>query len=304
MTQVAAGAAAGAAGAAGPLTFAAALDAAADTLRRAGIPAPRLEARLLLCHVVDVGMATVIGHPERRLDAAGRARLETLVLERARRRPLAQILGMREFWSLPIGVTSDVLVPRPESETLVEAVLERVGDRGRPTRVLDLGTGSGCLLLALLSELPAATGIGVDRSRAALRVARDNAVALGLVGRARFVQGDWTGPLRARFDIIVANPPYVPTAVLATLEPEVARYEPHQALDGGADGLAAYRALIPGLAAILCTGAVVALEVGAGQAAAVAALLRDHGLADSAVRNDLAGVARCVIASDGQPPGA
>ncbi|TVS00918.1 MAG: peptide chain release factor N(5)-glutamine methyltransferase, partial [Rhodospirillales bacterium] len=277
-----------------PLTVAAALHTAAGALRQAGIPSARLEARLLLCHVLGIDMAMAIGHPERRLDAAGQVGFEALVLERSRRRPLAQILGEREFWSLRFHVTSDVLVPRPESETLVEAVLDRVRDRSRPVRIVDLGTGSGCLLLALLSELPAASGVGVDRSWPALRVAQDNANRLGLARRAQFVQGDWTAPFTGRFDVIVANPPYIPTDVLATLEPEVARYEPRQALDGGADGLAAYRALIPGSAAILGDHGMVAVEVGAGQAEAVAVLMRDHGLTGTATRADLAGVPRCV----------
>ena len=188
-----------------------------------------------------------------------------------------------------------MLTPRPESETLVEAVLEWTKQRRPPAAILDLGTGSGCLLLALLHEFPRATGLGIDRSPAALEVAAANARALGMAGRARFQLGNWTADLQGPFDVIVANPPYIPAADIAGLAPEVARFEPRAALDGGRDGLDAYRTLVPGLRGLLVPGGLAALEVGAGQADAVSSFAASTGMQPAGHRRDLAGIDRVVL---------
>jgi release factor glutamine methyltransferase len=213
---------------------------------------------------------------------------------------MAYILGEREFWSLPLFVGPGVLVPRPETETLVEAALEAFPDRTAPLRILDLGTGSGCLLLALLREYPNASGVGVDRSAEALAHATLNARRHGLADRALLVRGDWGRGLAESFELIVANPPYVASGELAELAPEVARYEPRAALDGGADGLDAYRAILPDLPRLLAPAGVACLEIGAGQATALAALAEVGGFR-VAVRPDLAGIPRCLVLRRGTP---
>jgi release factor glutamine methyltransferase len=219
-----------------------------------------------------------------------------MVRRRLAREPIAYILGEKEFWSLPFEVGPAVLIPRPESESVVEAALAQVADRAAPLLLLDLGTGSGCLLLALLSELPGATGRGVDLSAAALAVAHGNAERLGLADRTRFEQRSWGGGLTERFDLIVSNPPYVAAGDLAGTEPEVRAFEPEIALTAGSDGLAAYRALIPDCARLLAPGGHVVLEIGQGQGAAVAGILASHGLGVIERRADLAGIERCVVA--------
>jgi len=288
-----------------PITIGGAVDGVRSSLSAAGIAVPRLEARLLVGHVLGGGVEAVVGDPQRPLTRDQQSRLDALTARRVWREPLAYILGNREFWSLPIRVTADTLVPRPETETLVEAVLAWVEARRggeAETRILDLGTGSGCLLVALLSELPRARAVGVDLSAAALAVARDNAEALGLARRASFAVGDWGNAFTGGFDLVVANPPYVRDAELATLAPEIVRFEPRLALDGGTDGLAAYRAIVPQLRRLLVPGGAAFLEVGAGQAPPVAAMLAGHGMQDVDIKTDLAGVGRCLwgVASDFQ----
>ncbi|MFQ5958003.1 MAG: peptide chain release factor N(5)-glutamine methyltransferase [Alphaproteobacteria bacterium] len=279
----------------GATTIRAALDAAAQVLAAAGVAAPRREAQVLLGHALRVDREVVLGHPARPLSAVEGAALDALVGRRAAREPAAYILGEREFWSLPIRVTRDTLIPRPDSEAVVEATLAQVADRAARLTVLDLGTGSGCLLLALLSELPNATGVGVDVSPRALAVARANAGRLGLAGRARFVAGDWGRALSGRFDLIVANPPYIGAAEFAGLIPEITAYEPRIALLTGPDPLTSYRALAPEIARLLHPRGVAAVEVGADQAAAVAAIMGGHGLSEGGRRRDLAGIERCLV---------
>lgn len=268
----------------------------ATALAAIGIEAARLEARLLVARALEADWQVVAAYPEREMPAAARERLRLLTARRIRREPMSHILGQREFWGLDFAVTADVLTPRPDSETLIEAALELRPDRLAAYRALDLGTGSGCLLLAFLSERPNATGLGVDASPAALEVARRNGERLGLAGRARFIRGDWCAGLEERFDLVLANPPYIPTARIDGLEPEVARYEPRGALDGGPDGLEAYRTLASQLPAVLQPGGVVLFEVGEGQAAAVAGLAAASGLKSLGTRRDLAGIERCVVA--------
>jgi release factor glutamine methyltransferase len=221
-------------------------------------------------------------------------RLAPLLDRRVAHEPLALILGHREFWSLEFRVSGDTLIPRPESETLIEAALAAFAHRPAPDRVLDLGTGTGCLLLACLSEFPTAFGIGVDRSAAAVTLAARNAADLGMARQAAFVCADWAVPLRGRFDLVLSNPPYIATCDLVGLMPEVARYEPRSALDGGPDGLAAYQSLLPELPRLLNPEGVAILELGAGQARTVTELAGCAGLA-SELRQDLAGLPRVIV---------
>lgn len=268
---------------------------AAVRLAENGIEAPLREARLLLGAACGLGQAALIGWPERAIEPEAARRFHGLVDRRVAREPISRILGRREFWSLDFTVTPATLDPRPETETLVEAVLDHLPDRQSAWRVADFGTGTGCILLALLSELPNAWGIGIDRSAAACRIAAGNAQAVTLDRRAAFVVGDWAEAVGHGFDVVVANPPYIPSGAIAGLDPEVARYDPLAALDGGADGLDAYRRLLPHLAALLRSGGFVAVEIGIGQGGEVAGLGRASGLRVLETRPDLAGIARAVV---------
>ncbi len=234
------------------------------------------------------------------LPAAAAERLAQFVARRARREPVARIAGEREFWSLAFALSPATLEPRPDSETVVAAVLARLADRTAAIRLLDLGTGSGCLLLALLSEVPRAVGFGIDLLPAAAAMARRNAAAMGLESRAFFAAGRWASGLAAKVDVVVANPPYIPTAAIATLAPEVARYDPVQALDGGSDGLQAYRDLAPQIAGLLLPAGFACLELGEGQAAAVAEIFAAAGLDAVALHRDLGGAERCIVVAPRQ----
>jgi len=272
------------------------LGEAASILSRAGLIEPRRRARQLVASVLDLTPAALVGRPEQLLDAR-RVDLVRLALRRmVDREPLSRILGRREFWGLELALSPDTLDPRPETETIVEAVLGRSFDREAPQRFLDLGTGTGCILLALLSEFPAAVGFGVDIAPDAAITARRNAIALNLAERAHFLVGDWATAISGRFDVIVSNPPYIERAALADLPREVACYDPCLALDGGADGLGAYRSLVRGLRELLKPGGVIACEVGIGRAPAVEQILRASGLTIEGCVHDLAGIARCVVA--------
>lgn len=264
-------------------------------LAAAGIEGAPREARLLMQEAASLAIAAQVADPDRTIDAAAAGRFLALVARRAAREPMAQILGHREFWSLEFRVTADTLDPRPDSETLVQAVLARIADRDAALRLLDFGTGTGCLLLALLHELRNASGVGIDISAAALAVAEDNARGLGLDQRAEFCLGDWDAGLASAFDIILSNPPYIASAEIADLQPEVARFEPRCALDGGPDGLAAYRRLLPAAARLLKPGGLAAFEIGHGQAESVAGLGRGSGLRHLGTECDLGSVARVVL---------
>lgn len=276
-------------------TVARALDEAARRLAAAGIERARHEARLLLAHAAALSPARLIADPEAPLAAPATGRFANLVARRARREPISRLTGEREFWSLGFSIDPAVLDPRPDSETLVETALALFPDRGAAISVLDLGTGSGCLLLAVLHERPRAAGVGVDISAEALAVAARNAGRLGLADRARFLRGNWGRALSGRFDLILCNPPYVGSADIAALSPEVAAFDPRIALDGGADGLAAYRDLLPDLSRLVAPDGAALVELGAGQSAAVGRLAADSGLHLIDTRRDLAGIARCAV---------
>jgi release factor glutamine methyltransferase len=266
-----------------------------DRLRAVGIASARLDARLLFAHALGVDKTAVFSHPERLLSAEARARLEGLAGRRLCREPMSHILGVREFWSLSFVVTADTLDPRPDTETVVEAVLAEVRDLTRPLRLIDFGSGTGCILLALLSELPNACGLAVDANANALAVAKRNAQSLGLEGRVDFVLSDWGNDVDGTFDIIVSNPPYIPDGDIPGLEPEVAAFEPRMALAGGTDGLDCYRSLAPDVARLLARNGIAAFEIGLGQAADVTGIFAEHGLRLVAARRDLAGVERCLV---------
>jgi release factor glutamine methyltransferase len=273
---------------------------AAAALRAAGIDEPRRRARRLVAGLLEMSQSELVSHPEREIAAGEGERLRRSLARMVRGEPLSRILGWREFWGLRFALSPDTLDPRPDSETLVEAVLARIGERAAPLSVLDLGTGTGCLLLALLSELPAASGIGIDLAKGAAATARRNAEALGLGHRARFAVGRWGSALSGEFDVIVANPPYVARAELACLPPEVVRYDPRSALDGGEDGLAAYRQIAGQMPRLLAAGGIIAAEVGFGQAAAAAEIFAAAGLSIDGIDCDFAEVERCVVARKGE----
>ncbi|MCG8559269.1 MAG: peptide chain release factor N(5)-glutamine methyltransferase [Hyphomicrobiales bacterium] len=271
----------------------------AGRLRGAELPTPELDARLLVCEACGLDLETFMADPDRRLDAGEIRRLSVLTDRRLAREPVSRILARRAFWQAEFHLSDETLDPRPDTETVVECALEAASAWPAPT-ILDLGTGTGCILLSLLAELPDATGIGTDLSPGALAVARRNAMRLGLGGRAGFVCVDWFAGLAGTFDLVVANPPYIPSAEIGDLAPEVALYEPRAALDGGADGLDAFRAIGRDIRRVLRPGGWLIVEVGAGQADAVVGLMARHGLGSEPDgrrrRRDLSGVVRCVAA--------
>lgn len=251
---------------------------------------PQLDAELLLAHVLgEDRLAMLVGRAPVGADALDR--FQALLARRRTHEPVAHILGEREFWSLPIRVTPDVLVPRPDSETLIAEALAHFAGHP-PLRVLDLGTGSGALLLAALSEWPAATGLGIDRSVAAVEVAADNAERLGLAGRAAFRLGDWAEGVDERFDLLLCNPPYVPDGT--KLMPDVEQFEPAGALYGGAKGLDPYRVLLPEVGRLLQPGGLAVFEFGEGQADALLGLAADAGM-KARIAPDLAGRPRVLV---------
>ncbi len=269
---------------------------AARYLAAAGIDTAALDARVLLQHVLRLPPGATITGPHRPLSDPERQSVAVAIERRAAREPIAYIVERREFWSLDFQVNPAVLIPRPDSETLIEAALD-VLPVDYPARVLDLGTGSGCLLCAVLSERRAASGVGLDISPAAAAIAAKNAHRLGFGDRTAFVVGDWTNALSATFDLILCNPPYIPITDFAAMMPEVVGHEPRLALDGGTDGLAAYVRLSADLPHLLVPGGAVVLEVGAGQAAGVSRLCAAAGLNPAPPRTDLAGLARCLVAT-------
>lgn len=281
-----------------PLTVAGARRAAAEQLRAAGIESPDLDARILVGHALGLDHVALAAAGPDLLDNAKRDAIAALVRRRLAHEPVARIVGVKEFWSLPLAVDPATLVPRPETETVVEAALAALNAataRTKHLRIADLGTGTGALLLALLAELPNAFGIGTDLSPGALIVARANARRLGCA-RAHFVACDLASAIQGPFDLVVSNPPYIASGAIATLDAEVRDFDPPLALDGGMDGLACYRAIAGSVPAILKPGGLLVVELGAGQAQSVAALLLGSGLAPSPPCNDLNNVPRALVA--------
>ena len=279
-------------------TIEAARRALAARLNTAAIESAELDARILTGHALGLDLTGMISAAQRQLTPDESKRLEEFARRRLAGEPVARILGEKEFWGLPLQLSSATLVPRPDTETVVELALELVradGDLDRPLRIADLGTGSGAILLALLSELPAAQGFGTDISAAALHTASANAARAGLSKRATFVACDYASGLSGPFNLIVSNPPYIRTADIDGLAVDVREYDPPAALDGGADGLDAYRALIPQAAGLLAPGAALVVEAGEGQSAQIQALMTAAGLMPViAPKADLAGIPRAV----------
>lgn len=265
---------------------------AGQHLRAAAIENPRLEARLLLAEATGKDLAGLLRDSAALVPAAQALQFGGMLRRRLAREPMAYILGRQGFWTLDLAVSPATLIPRADSETIVEAALEA---SPAPARVLDLGTGTGCLLLAVLSERPAAFGVGVDVSPGAAALAAGNAAGNGLAGRAAFLAGDWGGALAERFDLILSNPPYIESADIPGLMPDVAAHEPGSALDGGADGLAAYRLIVAALPGLLAPGGIAVLELGQGQRAAVTDLALAQGLVVRGCRADLGGIDRALV---------
>ena len=271
-------------------------------LTAAGIDNVRFEARLLLSHATGLPTETLISLGRDPAPPSVEEKLRTLTARRVRREPMAYILGEREFWGLPFKVSPAVLVPRPDSETVIETALPLLADRTRAWRILDLGLGSGCLLLTLLKELPNARGVGLDVSHEALDVAQGNAQALGVADRATLLHGDWcepdwTRPLGGPFDLVVSNPPYIEAGTIDGLMPEVARYEPRLALDGGPDGLAPYRLIAAAAPQLVVRGGHLLVEIGEGQAVEITDLFETAGLHVAAPVKDLGGIDRVLRAT-------
>ncbi len=265
-------------------------------LTTAGIDSPRLDARVLLAHVMQIETSQTFTRDDLPLPPHHEAELAKLVQRRMAREPVSRIFGKREFWGLEFNVTPATLDPRADTETLVSAVIDhskRVALNN--PRILDLGTGTGCILLSLLHALSGSSGIGVDISEAALHVAAGNASKLQLSHRASFARMSWADALAGPFDIVTSNPPYLSDDDMRNLSPEV-RYDPTRALDGGGDGLDCYRAIVSDIKRLVRNPAVVALEVGAGQAEQVARLVAGAGLRVVEIRSDLSAIPRCVVA--------
>ena len=272
-----------------------ALQLVAQSFRAAGIDDADVDARVLAGHALHLDRARLISQSDRVLEAREVNAISGLAARRLKREPVSRILGRKEFWSLALAITPDVLVPRPETETVVEGALDfvvRNGLRMEKLRILDIGTGSGALLVALLNELPNATGIGTDISSAALEAARINVAQLGFESRCSLIACDMATDVQGQFDLVVSNPPYIARGDIASLAPEVRDYDPMMALDGGDDGLAAYRSISADAKRILAQGGRLFVEMGAGQEPAVRELFTNAGLEVGIARNDLAGTPR------------
>jgi release factor glutamine methyltransferase len=286
------------------LTVETARRALAARMQRSGIETPELDARLLVGAVLDLDLTGLVAQASRCLTATEAIRLEAFAQRRIGGEPVARILGVKEFWGLPLQLSADTLVPRPDTETVVEAALDIVRSDAattQPLRIADIGTGSGAILLALLNELPNAWGVGIDISFDALQTARANAARFELAQRATFVLSDYLAALTGPFDLIVSNPPYIRSADIAGLAPDVRDHDPRRALDGGADGLEAYRTIAGQANARLAPGGTLVLEIGQHQSADVEALLVAAGLLlRGPPKADLGGIPRAVAAR--KPP--
>jgi release factor glutamine methyltransferase len=305
------------------MTLAEFIASAIDKLKQAAIGNPQLDARLLVGHALGLDRAKLLSQAGRVLGAEEISAIDRMLVRRVTHESVARIIGHREFWGLEFGLNEATLEPRPDSETLIEAVLSSFPrkressasdsehmsllSRRRATldsrfrgnddiRILDLGTGTGCLLLALLHEIPVATGLGIDINPRAVERAAKNAAALGIGNRAEFCTGNWLAGITELFDIIVSNPPYIPTSDIRALMPEVRDHDPRCALDGGEDGLTPYRLLIPQLKNFLNPNGIAAFEVGQCQAERVVALFQKNGFTNITTHKDLGGIERCVTA--------
>ncbi len=277
-------------------TIASARRALKELLAQRGIDSAEADARLLIEHALGVDRTTVVTRGGRALAPDEIKQIDALAARRLKHEPVARIVGAKEFWSMALAVSPAVLVPRPETETVVELALDMIGKarRNERLRILDIGTGSGALLLALLKELPHATGVGTDISEGALRTARANAERHDLASRCVFINCDMTAGVQGPFDLIVSNPPYIAHDDIAGLEPEVRDYDPALALDGGSDGLDCYRATTTAAPRLLVPDGRLVVELGVGQEKAVSGLFSEAGLTTHETRQDLAGIPRAL----------
>ena len=261
---------------------------------QAGIDTPDLDARMILEQRIDLSLSDIIARPHHILSEAHAAQIQKDTQERLSGKPVSRIFGEREFWGRAFKISSETLDPRPDSETLIEAVIDVCGERS-PRHILDLGTGSGCLLIALLAEYKDAQGVGIDLSADAVRTAQSNAEALGVADRAQFLQGSWYKPLEAAtnipksFDLVISNPPYITNQIIPTLSEEVQKYDPILALDGGDDGLQAYKEILLGLQKCVSKSAGIFLEIGFDQKSSVSRLSDESGFFVARAFSDLGG---------------
>jgi release factor glutamine methyltransferase len=278
------------------LTYAEAHGRAASLLAEVGIETPKRDARVLLCEAAHIDHAALLRDPDAHLSYRAAARLQAFVERRLAREPVSRILGRREFWGLTLRVTPDVLDPRADTETVVATAVETLQERrDEPLRILDLGTGSGALLCALLSEFSRAFGVGVERDGPACRIARENLAACDFAARSALLRGEWGEALAGGFELVVSNPPYIRFADVETLAPEVRDYDPRAALDGGPDGLSAYRAIAADLGRLCAPAGVGIVEIGFDQAESVAACFRQAGWTSISLRHDLENQPRALL---------
>ena len=258
---------------------------------------PHLDARLLLAHAANINSVKIFGYPEDTVDSHTVKNAYAMLKRRKRGEPVAYIVGKKEFWSISFFVTRDTLIPRPESEIIIETILNNIPDKTQNLSILDLGTGSGCLLLTLLSELPNARGIGVDISLKACAIAQQNTANMNLEKRAKIIHGDWMNQITEKFDIIVSNPPYIQDAEIETLDESVRDFEPKLALSGGYDGLVSYRKIIDHSRNHLNEKGFIAVEIGINQATKIAKIFTHFGFSVKQITHDLANFERCILAT-------
>ena len=264
-------------------------------LRDCGVPSYSLDSFLLLNSALNLSREYIICNPDYIVSDNDFEKYNTLLQRRLKREPISHILGVREFWGRDFKVTSDTLDPRPDSETLIESVLDIYKNSDKELKIIDFGTGTGCLLLTILLEFPNAIGVGVDISKAALEVAKDNVIKLGLAKRTSFVVSNWGKEIKGKFDLIISNPPYIKRSDIKRLDPEVSVYEPKLALDGGSNGLDCYNELAPFVASGLFDDGFLVLEHGMSQEDDIRVIFESYGLQFVANRKDLLGINRCII---------
>ncbi len=268
---------------------------AALALKNIGIPTPVLDARLLLQHVLDLRHEDIIADGTREISTEEATRYAVLIERRLKREPVAQIVGYKHFWDRQFITNKNTLDPRPDSETLIFAAMQHFTDREAPLKILDLGTGTGALIITMLDEYPNATGLAVDISEEALEITRKNAALIDVMDRIDILRADWGHDILGQFDIILSNPPYIPSNDILTLEPEVQYYDPQLALDGGKDGLNHYRAMLPHVARLLKGDGRAYLEIGTGQEHTVTGIAENNQLFVEAEVKDFAGITRCLV---------